>query len=324
MGLIRAQLLDGSGGNRVIGWPDISKWKRTDEVLWIHLDYSDTEPHEWLKNASKIDPLVIDFLFSEDTRPRCNHFSSELSDGLMLSLRGINHTQGGDPEDMVAIRIWAEEKLLITSRRRRLLVNEQIFSLLDRGAGPKDVGELLVSLTDHLVDGVTGVIGAQEDRVDAMEEENLLQSDNNQRMQILELRREIIQLRRYLAPQREALSRLHSENASWLVVEDRLHIREIADHVSKHIDDLDSIKDRCGVAYEEFTSRLAEETNKRMYLLSIVAGIFMPLGFLTGLLGINVGGIPAAESPLGFFWVVVFLLLIGGGQLFYFWRQRWI
>lgn len=140
---------------------------------------------------------------------------------------------------------------------------------------------------------------------------------------ILELRREIIQLRRYLAPQREALSRLHAEKVSWLGEHDRLEVREASDKITRYVEDLDSARDRAGVAFEELASRQAEQMNSRMYVLSMIAGLFLPLGFLTGLLGINVGGIPLADNPWGFFEVVVFLIVVVLIQVVVFRRKQW-
>ena len=77
------------------------------------------------------------------------------------------------------------------------------------------------------------------------------------------------------------------------------------------------------VIQEELLSQLSEQLNQRTYVLSVVAAIFLPLGFLTGLLGINVGGIPGAESPYGFVVFTLLLLVIVGIQLWYFIRKRW-
>ena len=73
-------------------------------------------------------------------------------------------------------------------------------------------------------------------------------------------------------------------------------IREIAERTSRFVEDIDAAKDRAAITQEELNSRLSEQMNKAMYVLSIVAAIFLPLGLLTGLLGINVGGIPGAEN----------------------------
>ena len=64
--------------------------------------------------------------------------------------------------------------------------------------------------------------------------------------------------------------------------------------------------------------------NRTMYILSIVAGIFLPLGLLTGLLGINVGGMPGTESKIAFTVVCVFLVVVAGVEYWIFRRKKWL
>jgi zinc transporter len=130
-------------------------------------------------------------------------------------------------------------------------------------------------------------------------------------------------LRRYLSPQRDALTRLTTEHVDWLTPDIRLAIRETTDRLSRYLEDLDSCRDRAAVVFEELTSRMSEEMNKRMYVLSVVAALFLPLGFLTGLFGINVGGIPLAENPSGFFEIILLLIIIVGLQVVLFKWKRW-
>ncbi|NCC51248.1 MAG: hypothetical protein EOM20_08540 [Spartobacteria bacterium] len=83
---------------------------------------------------------------------------------------------------------------------------------------------------------------------------------------------------------------------------------------------------RRGKSLDEVSSAIpggAAAGNKRMYILSLVAALFMPLGFLTGLLGINVAGIPGAENPYAFMLFIVFLAVVVTGQLVLFKRKRW-
>jgi zinc transporter len=70
-------------------------------------------------------------------------------------------------------------------------------------------------------------------------------------------------------------------------------------------------------------SRMSDALNKRMYVLSLIAAIFLPLGFLTGLLGINVGGIPGADNPMAFTIFVVFLIIIVLFQIVLFRWRKW-
>jgi zinc transporter len=124
------------------------------------------------------------------------------------------------------------------------------------------------------------------------------------RYELALLRKQTIAIRRYLAPQREAMSRLMMEKLSWITEVYQLRLREISDRLVRHIEDIDAVRERAALAQEELSSTVSEQMNERMYVLSIVAAIFLPLGFFTGLMGINVGGMPGVEDGEAF-WVVV-------------------
>jgi len=224
---------------------------------------------------------------------------------------------------MVSIRLFCTDTRVVSTRRRRLLTIRDLVAALEQGRGPRTTGELTAMLTNRLIDRMGDVINEMDDRIDEVEEAIIEGVVRESRSNVIELRREIIKLRRYLSPQREALAQLQHETATWLSLQDRLQIREASDKITRYVEELDSSRDRAGVANEELTSRLSEQLNSRMYVLSLVAGLFMPLGFFTGLLGINVGGIPLADNPWGFFNVVLFLLVVVFVQILLFWRKRW-
>jgi zinc transporter len=136
-------------------------------------------------------------------------------------------------------------------------------------------------------------------------------------------RRQAISLRRFLAPQREALHRLQAEGIAWLSAQDRARMREIADLTAHYIEALDVSRDLAAVAQEELHSRLSEQLERRMYTLAIITAIFLPLTFITGLLGINVAGIPGSSSSWGFLGVSGVLALILSGQLWILRRRKW-
>jgi len=162
-----------------------------------------------------------------------------------------------------------------------------------------------------------------EDYVDSIEEELVSSSSYDLRNKISAVRRVVISLRRYLAPQRDALQQMNQTKVSWLTESDRQNLREVTDRLPRYIEDLDSARDRAAVAQEELSNRLAEQMNNRMYLLSIVAAVFLPLGFLTGLLGINVGGMPGAENPWACWIVSGFMTITVAIQLWLFKRKNW-
>lgn len=318
-GLIKAFLLDGKGGGKSYNWTDIHQWEPEQGALWVHLDFTDPAAQQWLLHESALDEFVADALIADETRPRCEF----IADGMMISLRGVNSNPGADPEDMVSIRIFTDGQRVISTRRRRLLTIRDISEALESGTGPDSIGELIAMFADRMVERMASVISELDDRIDELEEAVLSGAGREIQHNLLELRREILKLRRYLSPQREALSRLQHSKSSWLSDNDRMLIREANDKVIRYLEDLDSAKDRASVTHEAVSNRLAEEMNSRMYVLSLMAALFLPLGFLTGLLGINVGGIPLAEDPQGFFEIVVILIIVVTIQVVIFLRKKW-
>jgi len=317
--LLNAFLLDGKGGGSQIDWDGIRDWSPEQGALWIHLDFTKEETHRWLLQESGLDPVIAEALTADETRPRCE----SVDDGLLLSLRGVNSNPGSEPEDMVSVRLFCTGERIISTRRRQLLSIADLVQALEQGDGPRTTGELIAILSERLIERMVSVINELEERIDDMEESIIAESGQENRGNILDLRREIILLRRYIGPQRDAMNKLSSSDVAWLSKKNRLQLRASSDTITRHVEDLDSAKDRASVAYEELSNRLSEQMNSRMYVLSLVAGLFLPLGFLTGLLGINVGGIPLAEDPSGFIEVVVLLTLLVIVQVVIFRRKKW-
>jgi zinc transporter len=319
-GLIHALLLDGKGGGRVLGWQEIDKWSPEQGVLWVHLSYTDPDSITWLQEESGLESLIVEALLSEGTRPR----STVIGEGMLLTLRGVNLNPGADHEDMVSIRIWAEQSRIITARRRSLLSITGLMDSFSAGQGPTTSSEFINTLAELLTSYVEGTIEGIEDQTSALEEQVMISHDRKLRSQISGLRRQSIMLRRYLAPQREAFTRLQVEKIPWFTEKDRRHLHETANSLIRIVEDLDSLRERANVAQEELVNILSEQINSRMYTLSLVTTIFLPLSFFTGLLGINVGGIPGATNRWAFLIVVAMLLIVCFGQFLYFRKKHWI
>jgi len=319
-GLVIAYILDGNGGGRKIAWDEIATWMPEQGILWMHLNYSFPDVQKWLYEESGLDEVIDDALTEEDSRPRCTPFH----EGLLLGLRGVNLNPGADPEDMVGVRIWFEKDRIISTRRRKVLSISDIQAALEQGSGPESIGDFLVQVTGRLMERMRQVIDDLEDAVADLEDQVLTAESHQLRTQLAAQRRQAISLRRYLSPQREALSRLLTEKIPWLHESDRIRLREVSDSLMRYIEDLDEARDRAAVTQEELVNRMSEQMNNKMYLLSIVAAIFLPLGFLTGLLGINVGGIPGAESKLGFLVFVLLLAIVVSFQIWYFKKKKWL
>ncbi len=319
-GLIYALLLDGGGGAQSLTWNQISSWTPDQGLLWLHFDYTADAPREWLLAKAGLDEIAVEALLSPETRPR----TTAIDDSALLALRGVNLNPGSDPEDMVSIRLWMDHQRIISSRNRRLLSAADIVQSLLAGRGPCTAGEFIVDLADRLTERAEETITDIEERVDEMEAAVVAGATRELRSALSETRREAIMLRRYLAPQREAILRLASEKLTWLSEHDRMHLREVADKLIRYVEELDSVRDRASVTQEELVGKLSEQLNSRMYVLSILTAIFLPLGFMTGLLGVNLGGLPGASSDWGFASFILILIAVMLVQIWLFKRNKWL
>lgn len=310
---------DGEGGGENLDTAAYLEGSRVAPAVWIELDRGQPEAHRWIREESGLSSVAIEALLAEASRPRC----LAEGDGVLLNLRGVNLNPGADPDDMVSIRIWAEPARIITVRRRNLKAVQDIRDSLEQGAGPGGASEFLVCIADRLIERMSQVIHDLNDRADQLEGDLLSTEHEDLRARLRALRGEAIGLRRYIAPQRDALSSLVGESIDWLRPLDRQLLRGVMDRQIRYIEDLDVAREKAALVQDELASILSEQTNKNMYLLAIVAGVFLPLTLITGLLGINVAGIPGAGWPGAFAAVTGMLVLVGAIELFLLRRLRW-
>lgn len=282
---------------------------------WAHLKRDDPGTAGLLK-ALGLDPLVVDALLAEETRPRCTIHG----DGVILVLRGVNLNPDEAPEDMISIRLWIEARRVIGVSARPLHAVADMIDAAERGQGPATPGEFVAKLVLRLTDRAEPAVAELNEEIDDLEDRLLDPMGEISRSALSGVRRRAIMLRRYLVPQKDALTTLEIEDLSWMLERDRSRIREAADRVSRLGEELDAIRERAQVVYDEISEMRAERMNRRMLLLTLVAVIFLPLSLLTGLLGINVAGIPGANDPAAF-WIVTGLVA-GLGLVLLWWVLR--
>jgi len=270
---------------------------------WLHLDYSVATTQEWIQKTTLLPDLARQSLLGESTRPKL----VKVNGGLLLTLRGINHNQGQRPDQMVAIRFYITADLIVSTRRRRVYAVEQVVRDLRQGRGPDNCADWLVEVCENLVEQAGDFIDELMERIVRLED-LILEEGLLERKELMNIRRQLIVLRRYLAPQRDVFSRLANEKIAWLDADDQRHLQDIADRVGRWLEDLDASIARTSLLADEMNTQMTEAMNKRTYIMSIFALVFLPLSFLTGLMGVNLGGIPGSDSNWGF---IGFCLLLG-------------
>lgn len=320
-GLVFACLLDGAGGATPVGWDEVESWTPEQGMLWLHVNGGAERVREWLPTGGGLTEPTAGAMLSAESRPRVFYGNK----GCVAILRGVNLNPGSEVEDMVALRMWSDGQRMITVREEKLRTVRDLYEeLVSEGGGPTNIPDLFVQLIERLTDRIGAVVIEYDDQLDDIEARTETDEPADLRHQIADLRQEVVGLRRFLAPQREALNRLMAEPPKWIDQSHLLSLREATDRSQRYIEEIDTARERALVLKDDVANRLTETMNRNMYILSIVAAIFLPLGFLTGLLGINVGGMPGVDDSDAFWITCAALVVLLVAELLFFRKMKWL
>ncbi len=275
--------------------------KPTEDLLWLHMCALDQDTEIFLRNATELDPIVVNALLAAETRPRI----LIRKEGVLIIIRAMNLHEKEAPEDMISLRLWVENKRIITTRRRDIMAIEDIKCAIENNNGPVTVGEFLTTITNRVYSRMEPHIEDLDDRT-AQAEEYLAKGDVDKVSEdsgSLRIRNAIF--RRYIIPQTKVLDNLVSSNCTWLTETDKEHLVESLDRVIRYVETLNDIRDRTQIINDEIDKRNSARLNSTTYIFSVAATIFLPLSFLTGLMGINIGGMPGVENNMAF-WLFSF------------------
>lgn len=308
--------LDGKGGMIPIAEDEVIQ---CEQPCWLHLNYTHRKSAEWLQSTTQIPDAVRDALAGDSMRPRV----SRLGDGFMIVLRSVNHNSDARRDQLVVMRVFINDKLIVSTRRRKVSAVDEVLTDLQNGNGPIDCGSWLVDICDALTDHTSEFIEDLHDKIIELEDA-LLDQRMPARGELGLLRKQLIVMRRYMAPQRDVYARLASEKLAWMDDTERRRMQEIADRLGRGLDDLDAGVARTAILADEVASVMAESMNRRTYTMSLMAMIFLPATFLTGLFGVNLGGIPGGEWRYGFSIFCLLLVALAVGVAGYLRKRRWL
>ncbi|MFU8830411.1 MAG: zinc transporter ZntB [Phycisphaerales bacterium] len=291
----------------------------SESPIWVHLDLNVKGAVEWIRGEAGFDDWVADALVRPGTRPRVVPYAG----GAMVILRGVNLNPGAEPEDMISLRMWAEAGWLITLRSQKLKAVVAMREALQRGDGPTSTASMLSFLMHEMATRAGDVIDDLEEQCGGLEIEiDSAASEKDLGDKLASLRRRLMGLKRYLRPQRDAVMLLATEPLAWLPEEERVRIREAGDRFTRRVEDLESLREELQVSQDELNTSSNDRLNQRIYVLTILSGIFLPLGFLAGVFGMNVE-IPG-EGSFTAFWVVCGIMVgTAAGMLWWMKRRNW-
>lgn len=284
---------------------------------WLHFDYKHPDTKLWLLEESGL-PKEICYAFLD------THSSNRLivkDNGFFFIFRSLNLNEGEEKEDMVSIHMWIENQRIITMRSQKVKGIDELKNKITGSKKTFNTKKLFLNILEHLTNTTGNYVFELYDTIDEIDEILIENFSKNLRYRISNLRKKIIELRRFLLPQKTLLETFYKEDL--FGNGEHYHLKNILEQNTKIVEDLNALRDRANVCQEEFNGKISDEMTKTIYRLTILSTIFLPLNFIGSLLGINVAGIPFADNPNAFFIVCSIVLIIAVLEFLWFRKKRY-
>ncbi|WP_164021659.1 CorA family divalent cation transporter [Pyxidicoccus trucidator] len=292
-----ALLLTGDGGARPVSLDDA---RPGDGLSWFHFPLESPGLSRWLEDRLGLPEPVRRLLLSGATHVQVEAIDP---DGLVLLLR--QPRTRAEPGVRTGLRVYATRHLCLTLADREVASITLLRHELEQGRGPRSTDFLLGLAGAAASSQVLHVVELDERMVDLEARVEAHGADAAQRLR--DLRRALIELRSAVSASRDVLMRVGLLDIDWLRAQ-RRPMKDLTRRADSVLKDLDSLLDRARILHDELKARQDARMNYTLYVLTLISGVFLPLSFITGLLGVNVGGIPGTAWPGSF--VVLCLLLL--------------
>jgi zinc transporter len=288
------------------------------QVVWLHFNLANARAAHALETWPRLPAQARAALAAR----RRSASAAGCGNGLLVAMSDVAYDAQLDLDEPTTLWIWADERLAVTGRVHPTCSAEALRQsvregeTIDSGYGvPARLYELRAGLMQERVEDLGEQLAKAEDRV--LEAGVTEQREELGRMRLLAGR-----IRRHVTSDRIVLERLLARPPSALPAAALERFARIGAELSHLNNEIAELHERAHLLQGELASRVAEDTNRRMAVLTTVSVVLMPMTVATGLWGINTGGVPGAENESGFGWVSLLVLLAGGVTLWLLRRFR--
>jgi len=306
----------------------IKKW----DCTWINVDgLGDIDLLRSLGTAFSVHMLAMEDVINVHQRSKVE----EYKDNLFIVTRMARFT-GKKHErllDVEQVSMFLGQNYILSFQEREGDVLDPVRERLRQGKGrirTAGADYLAYAILDTIVDGYFPVLEEYSETLDDMEEVVFSKPTPDTLTHIHDMRRELLLLRRAIWPQREAVNGLTYEYEEFVQEDNRAFFRDCHDHVIQLIDIAESQRERLSGLSDLYISSISYKMNEVMKVLTIIATIFMPLGFITGLYGMNFDStaspwnMPELGARYGYPTALAVMLTVAGAFLWYFYRKGWL
>ncbi len=272
--------------------------------VWLHFNLAHSAAEKWMREH-----VTLSDQFYESLRDGSRSTRVELDDDMLVAVvNDVHYDFAFEPSDISTLWLSVGPQLVVSARLQPLRSIDRLRDAVRRGARLNSSVELLVHLMHDQGDVLVNIVRGTTNRVDGIEDSLLAGRLEKKRADLGSLRRLLVRLQRLLAPEPAALFRLLKKPPHWIVEDDLQELRQSTEEFNVALSDMAALQERIKLLQEEIAGRVAEGSNRTLFVLTVVTVLALPINIIAGLLGMNVGGIPLNEHPYGF-WIVVAIIV---------------
>lgn len=282
-----------------------------DRLVWLHFNASDAGARRWLEQSALCTPRVLRAVLDRDARCRME----PEGEGIFLVLNDLTFEDEADLEEVATLWAYATGRRLVTARAHPLKSLDRLRSAAREGEVEDSGFALLARLLELQLHALDRLTDAAAEELNHIEDKVLGGRISEQQSRLGRVRRLVAHLRRHFAPQRLAMMRGLQRIPAGVPSQDVERLRNAGEELAALMDNAGALHDRAKMLQEELASRIAEETNRNLYVLTIFSAIVMPMNLIAGIFGMNVAGLPGTEDPSSFLWAMLLVAVSGIGTM---------
>jgi zinc transporter len=272
--------------------------------VWLHFNLTDAAAEPWIAEHLAVVPEFFEALHEGSRSTRIE----DARDTLVAVVNDVSYEFSFDPSDIETLWVNVGARMAITARVHPLRSIDRLRHAVRSGQCFRSSVLLLNALLHDQGDVLVRIVREATLQVDEVEDRMLGGRLGDKRKELGKLRRVLVRLQRLLAPEPGALFRLLRQPPPWIREGDLDAMRQATEEVSLVLRDLAALQERIKLLQDEIAAQVGEQTNKSVFMLTVVTVLALPINIVAGLLGMNVGGIPLAQNPEGFLWIVAIVV----------------
>jgi len=308
-GLLCGYLFAPATGAQAIGLDEAIEWLRTTpadsaQFIWLHFDLTDASAQAWMQAQLSLAPEFFEALREGSRSTRIE----DAQDALIAVVNDVAYEFSFDSSEIATLWMSVSERVAISARAHPLRSIDRLREAVRDGARFDSSMALLTHLMNDQGDVLVRIVREATVKVDSIEDSLLRGRLAQRRSELGKLRRVLVRLQRLLAPEPAALFRLLRQPPPWIAAHDLDELRQSTEEFSMVLQDLAALQERIKLLQEETAAQVSEQTNRSLFTLTMVTVLALPINITTGLFGMNVGGIPFAESGSGFYLMLLIVV----------------